>query len=119
MTETIAPERLRSLIAAVDSTGIAADFVTTYLDMLPGRIRRIQEAVNNSDHSAAMDAVLSLKVTSSMAGAVVLERLCQTLETALRNSLLEEASSIAGRLSGHELPARSALTALLSHHSDK
>lgn len=76
----IDPDQFDRLADEVEGTGIAVDFLTRYFCMLPGRVRRIQDTVNALDDAGGMGAVLSLKVTSSMVGAVQLERLCGQLE---------------------------------------
>ncbi len=58
-------------------------FVSTFRAMLPGRVSRIVSAVRARDADTAMDAVLSLKVTSSMIGALRMEQLCRCVEHAL------------------------------------
>lgn len=57
----------------------AESFLATYLDMLPRRLERIVQALETRDAKQAMDAVISLKVTSAMAGARDLERECTQL----------------------------------------
>ncbi|MDP9694394.1 UNVERIFIED_ORG: hypothetical protein J2X79_001949 [Arthrobacter globiformis] len=57
----------------------AESFLATYLDMLPGRLERIVQALETRDAEEAMDAVMSLKVTSAMAGARHLEHECAQL----------------------------------------
>lgn len=58
-------------------------FMSTFLALLPGRVSRILHALRAQDSAVAMDAVLSLKITSAMIGALRMEQLCHCIETAL------------------------------------
>lgn len=62
----------------------AEAFLATYMNMLPTRLHRIVEALDAEDIDEAIDAVLSLQVTSAMAGAQDLERECALLVRSLR-----------------------------------
>jgi hypothetical protein len=55
-------------------------FLETYLGMLPGRLERILKAIHERDEKASADAILSLKTTSSMTGALSTEARCLELE---------------------------------------
>lgn len=108
------PERLLLLAAEVEDGNAVTGFAATYLELLPGRIGRIQQALGQRDAAAAMDAVLSLKVSSSMTGARALEQLCRDLEHALRENDYERAAGIAGSLVKHESCVRRAIAETLS-----
>ncbi|WP_434618355.1 Hpt domain-containing protein [Arthrobacter sp. A5] len=58
-------------------------FISTFLVLLPGRVSRILHALRAQDSAMAMEAVLSLKITSAMIGALRMEQLCRCIETAL------------------------------------
>lgn len=62
----------------------ASNFASTFLSMLPGRVARIAASLGAMDSESSLDAVLSLKISSSMAGAVEMEHLCWELEARLR-----------------------------------
>ncbi|MFH5877376.1 Hpt domain-containing protein [Arthrobacter sp. NA-172] len=51
--------------------------------MLPQRVERISQALSTGTNDQAMDAVLSLKISSSMIGALAMEQHCVRLERAL------------------------------------
>lgn len=72
--------RMLALVARDVGTDAATEFLGTYLRLLPGRIDRIAGTIARADLDAAMDAVLSQKVTSSMIGAIRLEQYCQGLQ---------------------------------------
>lgn len=62
----------------------AQAFIDDFLQMLPGRAAKILHGLAGGDLRAARDAVVSLKATSAMAGALRLERCCQELELRIR-----------------------------------
>ncbi|WP_185982248.1 Hpt domain-containing protein [Arthrobacter sp. KBS0703] len=62
----------------------AQAFIDDFLQMLPGRAAKILHGLAGGDLRAARDAVVSLKATSAMAGALRLERCCQELEFRIR-----------------------------------
>jgi HPt (histidine-containing phosphotransfer) domain-containing protein len=94
------PGRL-AVMAREAGTSAADEFFRTYLRLLPARIDRIADAFARSDPDAAMDAVLSLKVTSSMVGAVHLELYCQGLQGQLSNGYFTDADSVRAALTAH------------------
>jgi HPt (histidine-containing phosphotransfer) domain-containing protein len=59
---------------------VARRFAVGYEQMLAGRVDRIINALQHQDADKAMDAVLSLKTSSSMVGALALAELCATLQ---------------------------------------
>ncbi|MFJ5955289.1 Hpt domain-containing protein [Paenarthrobacter sp. NPDC092416] len=63
---------------------IVSSFVQTYIILLPRRISRLYRALDAQDMDEAMDAVLSLRVSSEMVGAVCIYRLAMQLETGMR-----------------------------------
>lgn len=83
------PHPIRTLAHNLDSTAIAYRFLTDYFDMLPGRAQRLLTALREEDHEAAMDAVLSLKTASAMAGALEMESRCMTIQTLIAAGRLE------------------------------
>ncbi len=68
--------------------------------MLPGRITRILDTLAGRDPKAAMDATLSLKITSAMTGAVDAEACCRRIESLIRCGAFEEATETAQVLHG-------------------
>jgi HPt (histidine-containing phosphotransfer) domain-containing protein len=73
------------LMVLADQAGetAAQRFLDEYLGLLPERQERILRGLAVGDLVAAMDAVLSLKVTSSMVGAVRLSLYCGHLQDLL------------------------------------
>lgn len=58
----------------------ALTFLSAYLDFLPERLATLCAAVALEDGAAAMDRVLSLKVSSTMVGACRLSALAEALQ---------------------------------------
>ncbi|KRE54786.1 hypothetical protein ASG92_24545 [Arthrobacter sp. Soil736] len=85
---------LRNLLPVLDTTCLqdladaltpaaAERYAADYLGLLPARVERIVRALNSQDRDAAMDAALSLKVSSAMIGALRMEHIGVRLEKAL------------------------------------
>lgn len=73
-------EQLGSELASPDA---ARRIAALYLDLLDGRIGRLVGACEAHDEAAAMDAALSLKVSSAMVGAVAMRDLAAQVEVCL------------------------------------
>lgn len=100
----IEPAALEILAEHVGSSA-AESFLANYLTMLPARLERIVRALEVQDMDQALDAVISLKVASAMAGARDLERECERFLPSLQNTsggtpahrgILQAACSAAG-----------------------
>ncbi|HEU4666841.1 MAG TPA: hypothetical protein VFS79_04190 [Arthrobacter sp.] len=74
--------RLRKLAEDI-TCAVAEQFATDYGGMLPHRILRIREAIRAGDREAALDAVLSLKTSSALIGALTMELICVHLQHAI------------------------------------
>ena len=92
----------------------ATVLVSTYRRLLPRRVHRIRVAIAAPDPTSAMDAVLSLKVSSSMVGARRLGELGAVLEGQLRDGDLDAAAATAGELSDLAARTDQALAAFLA-----
>lgn len=75
----------------------ARRFFAEYLDLLPSRVARVIRGLSSSDAEVSRGAVVSLRVTSAMAGAVRMEHYCRELEDRLGARMMPDA---AGVLSG-------------------
>lgn len=84
------------LLNLTDHTGdtAAQRFLTEYLEMLPSRVSRVAGCLSSSNVEAAKEAVVSLKVTSAMAGAVRMERYCHDLEDTLAAQRIPDAAAV-------------------------
>lgn len=63
---------------------IAWNFANDYASMWAERQRCLVDAVQRADRSAALDAAISLKVSSAMVGGLRLARLAEALESTIR-----------------------------------
>lgn len=91
-TPVLDPECLREL-AEESTTAAAESFAASYRALLPERIDRILQSVGTGNRHKGIEAALSLKVASSMAGALRMSQLCRKLELAL--SMADMAAALA------------------------
>lgn len=77
------------------------NFASDYARMWRERQRSLVDSVQREDGSAALDAVISLKVSSAMVGGLRLARLAEALELTLRKGDLPEVASVLAMLSFH------------------
>lgn len=92
------PATFQELSDSIGSPADALSFLGEYLSMLPGRVTRISNALKDCDAAAAMDAVLSLKISSTMAGAADVARTCRLIENLIRSGPLDRAVTEAPHL---------------------
>ncbi len=85
---------LRSLRDELGDSRPVARFLSTYLSMLPGRVLRISKGLCQHDTNATLDAVLSLKISSAMVGAMEAESQCRAMESMIRNHCLASAAEV-------------------------
>ncbi|MDQ0768337.1 HPt (histidine-containing phosphotransfer) domain-containing protein [Pseudarthrobacter defluvii] len=64
--------------------GLAQRFARDYAAMWDLRLARLETAVHSQDEDLALDAVISLKISSAMVGGVRLARLAELLEGLIR-----------------------------------
>jgi hypothetical protein len=67
------PSALTRLASELESADLARSIARTYLRMLEGRLSRASDALARRDDVAAMDVLLSLRVSSATVGLVRLE----------------------------------------------
>lgn len=92
------PAALVSLTGHADDEEFALVLAGRYLRLLPERVRRVHAALHAEDHDEAMDAVLSLKVSSNTLGAHELATIGAVIERHLRRVDLTGAHAAAGDL---------------------
>ena len=85
---------LRQLEEELGDSGVARSFVTDYIGIWEDRIQYLIRSVAEDDSDAAMDAVLSLKSSSTMVGGVRLAQLASELEEAVRDGNMAKAQSM-------------------------
>ncbi len=65
-------------------SGLARRFARDYAAMWDTRLSRLGTAVDSQDEASALDAVISLKISSAMVGGVRLAKLAEVLEALIR-----------------------------------
>lgn len=75
---------LDALADDVDDRQFTLTFAATYRRMLPRRIERLRTAIDEQDSDQAMDAVLSLRVASTVVGTHELAAMARYIESLLR-----------------------------------
>ncbi|WP_340538109.1 Hpt domain-containing protein [Nocardioides sp. GXZ039] len=90
----------------------------TFQRMLGERVSRLVDAVRGADVEEAMDAVLSLKVSSTMIGAHELARTATLIEGYLRSDDLPGASSLLLVLAEVARRTDAAIAGYLTHAAD-
>jgi HPt (histidine-containing phosphotransfer) domain-containing protein len=78
------PSVLEDLEEQLASRDITSRFARDYAKMWGQRRRCLEAAVERRDRAVALDAVMSLKVSSAMVGGVRLARLAERLELIIR-----------------------------------
>lgn len=79
-------EALDRLGEQLGDTDIFCGFICRYVAMLGQRIQRLERALSAQDHEGWMDAVLSLKTSSALAGAQALSTLAARLQEGAEHS---------------------------------
>jgi HPt (histidine-containing phosphotransfer) domain-containing protein len=108
------PTAVASLTGHTDDPAFARVFVARYRTLLPTRLGRIAESLRDRDLDGALDAALSLKVSSSTLGADELAGLGASLEGHLRRLDLRAAGDVARQLPAAAARADAQLAAYLS-----
>ncbi len=97
----VEPEILAELEADLEGPELARGFARDYATLWDQRFSRLAAAVEAEDHPAALDAVISLRITSAMVGGIRLSLLAQALEEAIRLRDCVHAQSLLLRVSEH------------------
>jgi len=75
---------LEELDDELAGSGLAQRFARDYAAMWDLRLARLGTAVHSQDEASALDAVISLKISSAMVGGVRLAKLAELLEALIR-----------------------------------
>lgn len=75
---------LEELEDELAGSGLAQRFARDYAAMWDQRFARLAAAVDSQDRASALDAVISLKITSAMVGGLRLAKLAELLEAVIR-----------------------------------
>ncbi|MFW0774902.1 Hpt domain-containing protein [Paenarthrobacter nitroguajacolicus] len=86
------PCRLQALADELGDSTPALRFLSTYLSMLPERVHSISSGLCGHDVNASMDAILSLKISSAMVGALETEDQCRAIELMIREDHFDSAA---------------------------
>lgn len=95
------PAALQDLGAGLDNPAAARDFARDYIKMWDHRHRSLAAALEQGDEIEALDAALSLKISSAMAGGIRLSRLAADIEEAIRGGDLDRARSFLPEVAEH------------------
>lgn len=75
---------LQDLEEQLNGAELALRFASDYAAMWDQRYTRLAAAVENQDRDSALDAIISLRITSAMVGGLRLARLAEVLESVIR-----------------------------------
>jgi HPt (histidine-containing phosphotransfer) domain-containing protein len=89
---------VRHLTGHADDHAVGMRFATRFRELLPHRLSRIARALEAGDRDLALDAVLSLKVSSATLGARQISGLAAGVERWLRLGDLDAGTRAAGDL---------------------
>lgn len=92
---------LQDLEEELGQRQLAWNFANDYAAMWGQRQRCLLDSIEREDHAAALDAVISLKVSSAMVGGLRLACLAEALETTLRKGDLRDGAPLLALISLH------------------
>ncbi len=92
---------LEDLEVELDGSELAVRFARDYAAMWDLRYTRLAAAVQSQDRAAALDATISLKITSAMIGGLRLAWLAETLESVIRQGDFGRGQALMERLADH------------------
>lgn len=105
---------LESLGESLGDPHFARVLVEKYCTLLPGRIERLTTALHDHDVDTALDAAKSLRVSSTMVGALELAQLGALMEAEIQRGSLATARGVAPALPAAQQRADVAVAAYLS-----
>ena len=92
---------LEDLEEELNGSELAIRFARDYAAMWDQRCSRLALAVQNQDRASALDAIISLRITSAMVGGVRLARLAELLETLIRQGDFGQGQAMMDRVADH------------------
>ena len=92
---------LQTLEEQLGRPDMARNFAKDYSALWGQRERRLVDSLEREDQAVALDAAISLKVSSAMVGGLRLACLAQMLEAAVRHGDLRHAASVLALISIH------------------
>ncbi|WP_306635279.1 Hpt domain-containing protein [Pseudarthrobacter siccitolerans] len=69
--------------------GLMRRFAADYAALWKHRLKRLAAAIEDQDRDAALDAAISVKVSSAMIGGLRVARIAELLEQAIREDILD------------------------------
>ena len=115
------PQVIHTLARNLGNNALALRFLSDYLALLPRRKIRIIDAIRDDDPETAMDAILSLKIASSMVGAHDAEDRSLVLQSLVAKGHLEqsrpEATALGAAIDALVIEGPGILDALQPHLS--
>ena len=113
----VEPEILAELEAELDGPELAHGFARDYAGLWDQRFSRLAAAVKDQDRVAALDAVISLRIASTMVGGIRLATLARAIEEAVRRSEFATARQLLAGLAEHGVRTISELRANYIHEN--
>ena len=92
---------LEDLEEELNGAELALRFARDYAAMWDERYSRLALAVENQDRASALDAIISLRITSAMVGGLRLARLAEMLETIIRQGDFGQGQAMMERVAEH------------------
>ena len=92
---------LDDLAEELGGQDVARKFARDYAAMWGQRQRRLTVSVEHADLAAALDAVISLRVTSAMVGGSRLAYLARKMEALIREGNLQDAAALLVLIAAH------------------
>jgi hypothetical protein len=92
---------LEDLEEELNGAELALRFARDYAAMWDQRYSRLALAVENQDRASALDAIISLRITSAMVGGLRLARLAEMLETVIRQGDFGQGQALMERVAEH------------------
>ena len=92
---------LEDLEEQLDGAELALRFARDYTAMWDQRYSRLALAVENQDRASALDAIISLRITSAMVGGLRLARLAEMLEAVIRQGDFGQGQAMMERVADH------------------
>jgi hypothetical protein len=107
----VEPAILAELEEELDGPQLAQEFARDYAALWDQRFSKLSAAVSIQDRPASLDAVISLRIASSMVGGLRLAVLAQALEDAVRSGDFPQGQVLLERVAEHGLHTVSELLA--------
>jgi hypothetical protein len=107
----VEPEILAELETELDGPDLARGFARDYAALWDQRFSRLAAAVDAQNRPDALDAVVSLRITSAMVGGIRLASLAQALEDAIRRDDFVQGKTLLAGVAEHGVRTVSELQA--------